>query len=43
MIKNKNKKSGFTLIELLIAISIFMGFMIVASNAYVEIIRAKKQ
>jgi type II secretory pathway pseudopilin PulG len=42
MIKNKNKKSGFTLIELLIAISIFMGFMIVASNAYVEIIRAQK-
>lgn len=42
MIKNKNKKSGFTLIELLIAISIFMGFMIVASNAYLEIIRAQK-
>jgi|GEM_PF-6014332 len=49
MIKNKNKKPGavgvkkaFTLIELLIAISIFMGFMIVASNAYLEIIRAQK-
>lgn len=41
MKKNRNKK-GFTLIELLVAIAIFMGFMIVASNAYLEIIRAQK-
>jgi type II secretory pathway pseudopilin PulG len=41
MKKNSHKK-GFTLIELLIAITIFMGFMIVASNAYLEIIRAQK-
>ncbi len=40
--KNTQYKKGFTLIELLIAISIFMGFMMVASNAYLEIIRAQK-
>ena len=33
---------GFTLIELLISITIFSGFMIVASNAFVDIIRAQK-
>lgn len=41
-LKIGNTKAGFTLIELLIAISIFMGFMLVASNAYLEIIRAQK-
>lgn len=40
--KNTHYKKGFTLIELLISISIFMAFMMVASNAYLEIIRAQK-
>ncbi len=40
--KMGKKAPAFTLIELLISISIFMGFMIVASNAYIEIIRAQK-
>lgn len=35
-------KKGFTLIELLISISIFSVFLIVASNSFVEIIRAQK-
>lgn len=39
---NVKQKKGFTLIELLIAITIFMGFMIVVSNAFVSIMRAQK-
>lgn len=41
MIKNKLKK-GFTLVELLIAMSIFMIFMLVVSNSFIDIIRAQK-
>jgi prepilin-type N-terminal cleavage/methylation domain-containing protein len=39
---NLKRQKGFTLIELLIAISIFMGFMVVATSAYLEVIRAQK-
>lgn len=35
-------KKGFTLVELLIAMSIFMIFMVVVSNSYIDIIRAQK-
>ncbi len=35
-------KKGFTLVELLIAMSVFMIFMIVVSNSYIDIIRAQK-
>jgi prepilin-type N-terminal cleavage/methylation domain-containing protein len=39
--KNKHKK-GFTLIELLLAITIFMMFIMVATDTFLEIIRAQK-
>jgi len=42
MRKNKSKKKGFTLVELLIAIGIFMGFMVVVTDAFLEIVRAQK-
>ncbi len=40
--KNPKRQKGFTLIELLIAIAIFMGFMVVAVDAYLQVIRAQK-
>lgn len=41
ILKNQNKK-GFTLIELLLAITIFMLFIMTATNTFLEIIRAQK-
>lgn len=35
-------QKGFTLIELLMAISIFMIFLVVATNSYLSIVRAQK-
>ncbi|MCC6643543.1 type II secretion system protein [Candidatus Peregrinibacteria bacterium] len=40
--KNNQSKKGFTLIELLLAIGIFMGFMLVVTNVYIEIVRAQR-
>lgn len=42
MKKNINNKKGFTLVELLIAICIFMMFIVVATDAFIQIIRAQK-
>lgn len=40
--KKINNKKGFTLVELLIAMSIFMVFILVVSNSFIDIIRAQK-
>lgn len=40
--KKNNYKKGFTLVELLIAMSIFMVFMLVVSNSFIDIVRAQK-
>jgi prepilin-type N-terminal cleavage/methylation domain-containing protein len=41
-IQDQKSQKGFTLIELLIAITIFVGFLVVVSNSYISIIRAQK-
>lgn len=40
--RHSGQRRGFTLVELLISICIFMGFMIVATDSYLEVIRAQK-